>query len=277
MDGLTGLARWVVELLLALFRRLRRRRQPLFRQASRMLQAFDVHGVPQHQLPRLMPTALRLTLQQVATPAVLADHLLVEHLDWASETLALRRDWLDLQGEQPHREVHVYKNPWALYQWFEQRQTVREGRAASVHVLTEGAFNGPDEARGRFVVVYEEAFSEIDDKPLSRYWYLSEGARFEHRACIVDLLGILTIAEHFAMLSVGRVVPKATTRAAEAGTLGLLPLALQRGRGWRLQDWVPVQYEAANCRTETHRVYWEETREKLIGAGLKKVLSTHCN
>jgi hypothetical protein len=271
VDG--GLVRWSIESLLALFKGERHRRQPLVRQASRMLEAFDAHGVPPHQLPRLMPEALRLKPQEVTSPAVLANHLRVEHLDWASEVLALRRDWLDLEGEQPHHEVRVYKNPRALYQWFQDRQAIRGDRSGSVHVLTEGAFKNPGEARGRFIVIYEEAFAEIDDKSLSRYWYLSGGCFFEHPPCVIDLLGILTIAEHFALWAVGHVVSASSTHAAETGALGLLPRALTRSRGWQPQDWVPMQYATANCKTHAHRVYWDQTRERLISQGLEKVLT----
>jgi hypothetical protein len=220
-----------------------------------------------------MPELVRVKPQDVTSPEVLASHLRLDHLDWASEALAIRRDWLDLEGEQPHHEVHVYKNPKALYQWFQERRAIRGERFGSVHVLTEGVFTDPGAARGRFVVIYEEAFAEIDDKSISRYWYLSKGAHFEHPPCVIDLLGILTIAEHFHLLPVGHVVSAAVTAAAEAGTLGLIPLVLKRRLGWRPQDWVPVQYATASCKTQAHRAYWEQTRQKLVGAGLENVLT----
>lgn len=273
MDGgLIGLIRWGIDSALALCKVHRRRRQPLSRQAARMLEAFEAHGVPPHQLPRLMPTALRLKPQQVTSPAVLADHLLIDHLDWTSDALALRRDWLDLLGDQPHRVVRIYKNPVAFYKWLEGRQ---DGEVCSgrILVLTEYAFENFDDAHGRFVVVYEERFAEIDDRSLCRYWYLSEGAHFEHRPCVVDLLGILTIAEHFVIPSTGRVVSSGATLAAENGTLGLVPRSLNGAGGWRTQDWVPVGYLTENCATDVHRSYWDATREELINAGLEKVLN----
>lgn len=271
MDG--GLVRWTLDALVSLFKGQHIRRQPLFRQADRLLEAVRAHGVPPHQLPRLMPETIRVRPQDVTSPKVFSDHLRLEHLDWASEALAIRRDWLDLECEQPHHEVRFYKNPRALYQWFKERSAVRGERFGSIHVLTEGAFADPGIARGRFVVIYEEAFAEIGDKSLSRYWYLSAGAHFEHPPCVIDLLCILTIAEHFVLLSAGHVVPEKVTTAAEAGTLGLIPLVLERTRGWRAQDWVPVQYAAANCRTKAHRAYWEEARQKLIEDGLHNVIT----
>lgn len=271
MDG--GLIRWALESLVALLKGQRSQRQPLFRQAERLLEAFRAHGVPPHQLPRLMPEAIRLRPQDVTSPETLAGHLRLEHLDWANTTLAVRRDWLDLESDQPHQVVHIYKQPDMLYRWLQGRASVRSDRFGSIHVVTEAPFEEPSVAHGRFVVIYEEGFAEIDDKSLSRYWYLSEGSHFEHPPCVIDLLGILTIAEHFCLLPVGHVVGDATLLAAESGSLGLLPPILKRSRGWRPHDWVPVQYNTTNCRTHAHRALWEKTREKLLTHNLGQVLT----
>lgn len=271
MDG--GLIRWIVESLVALFKGQRSRRKPLFLQAERLLKAFQAHDVPSHQLPRLMPEAIRLRPQDVTSPETLAGHLRLEHLDWTNEILAVRRDWLDLESDQPHQVMRVYKQPEMLCRWLEGRASVRNDRFGSIHVLTEAPFEEPGVALGRFVVVYEEGFAEIDDMSLSRYWYLSEGAHFEHPPCVVDLLGIMTIAEHFSLTLFAHVVSAATLLAAESGTLGLLPPILKRSKGWRPQDWVPVRYASANCRTHAHRMLWEETREKLLTHNLGKVLT----
>lgn len=271
MDG--GLIRWALESLVALLKGARGRRQPLFRQADRLLKAFEAHGVPPHQLPRLMPQPIQFEPQHVTSSVALINHLRFEHLDWASQLLAIRRDWLDLEVDQPHHEVNVYKNPRKLYKWLEERAAIRSGRMASIHVLTEDAFDDPSVAHGRFVLIYEEAFAEMEDKSLSRYWYLSVGSHFEHPSCVIDLLGILTIAEHFILLPCGHAVPAAVTSAAEAGKLGLIPLVLKGGKRWHPQDWVPVQYLSANCKTQAHRDYWEQTREKLTSEGLRQVLN----
>ncbi len=270
MDG--GLIRWGVESLFGVFKGRRNRQVPLYRQAQRLLDAFQAHGVPPHQLPRLMPEAIRLKPQDVTSSDALTGQLQIAHLDWASETLALRRDWFDLETGQPHQEVRAYKQPAMLHDWLEAREEIRGGRFGSIHVLTEAPFKDPGAAHGRFLVVYAEDFAEIDDKSLCRYWYLSNGSHFEHPACVIDLLGILTIAEHFSLTSFARAVSSATLLAAEGGKLGLLPLELTNGEGWRIQDWVPVQYQSANCLSETHAAYWEKAKENLMTHSLGRVL-----
>lgn len=264
--------RWGIESLISLLKGQRRRREPLFQQAARFLEAFEAHDVSRVQLPRLLRESIRLTPQQATSVETLANHLRVEHLDWAAETLALRRDWFDLQCEQPHQVVRVYKCPGVLYRWLSERTQIRGDRHGSIHVLAEEAFEDPARAAGRFVVIYEEGFAELDDKQLSRYWYLSEGAHFEHPACVIDLLGILTVAEHFILIPKGHVVSSAVLGAAEAGTLGLIPRALMGRGGWHPQDWVPIRYDAANCRSDGHRALWEETQSRLQSDGLDSVL-----
>lgn len=90
VDG--GLIRWILESLLSALKGQRRRGQPLFRQAERLLGAFEAHGVPPHQLPRLMPESIRSMPRETASIEALASHPRIEHLDWASGELALRRD-----------------------------------------------------------------------------------------------------------------------------------------------------------------------------------------
>jgi len=220
-----------------------------------------------------MPEEIRLIPQQLTSPETLADNLQIEHLDWASDILAVRRDWLDLESDQPHQVMHIYKQPDMLYRWLKERAAVRSDRFGSVHVLTEAAFEDPGGAHGRFVVIYGEGFADIDDKSLSRYWFLSEGSHFEHEPCVIDLLGILTIAEHFGLFPIGHVVSATTLMAAEKGSLGLLPPILRRSKGWHPHDWVPVQYETANCRTAAHRGLWEATRQTLLIHDLNHVLT----
>jgi hypothetical protein len=220
-----------------------------------------------------MPEAIRLRPQDVSSSETLASQLQPVQLDWASDILAVRREWLDLEGDQPHQVVRSYRQPNMLYQWLEGRAVVRGDRFGSIHVLTEERFKEPGVAHGRFVVIYEECFAEIGDKLLSRYWYLSEGYRFEHSPCMVDLLSILTIAEHFRLLAVGHVVGSATLVAAERGSLGLLPPELERTKRWHPQNWVPVRYDAVNCTTAAHRGLWGLTRESLLVHNLDQVLS----
>lgn len=117
MDG--GLIRWGVESVLGAFKGRRNRQRPLYRQAQRLLEAFQAHGVPPHQLPRLMPDAIRLKPQDVASSEALTGQLQIAHLDWASVTLALRRDWFDLETDQPHQEVRAYKQPAMLHDWLD--------------------------------------------------------------------------------------------------------------------------------------------------------------
>ena len=271
MDG--GLTRWALESMLTLLKGKRSQRQPLNRQAARLLDAFTAHGVPPHQLPRLMPEAIRLKPQDLVKPEALAAQLRLEHLDWTHEILALRRDWLDLESEQPHQEVHAYKRPDVFYRWLLERAAVRAGLFGAMHVLTDSPFAEPGVASGRFVAIYEECFAQLDDKALSRFWYLSNGMNFEHTPCTVDLLGMLTIAEDCHLTLSAHTVSAATLHAAESGKLGLLPPILAHAKRWHIQDWVPIRYETQNCHTETHRALWEATREKLISHGLSQLLA----
>lgn len=268
----TALVRWIADIAKGSLLGWRSRQRPNFRQAHRLLAAFNQHGIPPQQLPRLMPESLRLTPQEVGSLSMLADRLRMEHLDWASETLALRRDWFDLETEDPHQAVHAYKSPRHLYEWLAERGQESPRGFRAIHVLTEGVFHDISDARGRFAMIYEEQFGQLDDKVLSRYWHLSNGAHFEHEPCVVDLLCTMTIAEYFGSLNVGHVLPTATLAKLESGTHGLVPKLIDGRKRWQLQHWVPVRYDLANCTDAAHKHYWSRTQAELVAADLAQVL-----
>lgn len=271
--GDVGLFRWASEGLFGFVKRRRERQQPLYRQASRFIEAFEAHGVARQQVPRLMPEPIRLTLQAVATPEALAAKLQLEHLDWAGETLALQREWFDAEGGQPHQVVgSVYKRPAAQHEWLASRTLALPGWHAALHVATQGEFRDPGQAEGAFFVAYEECFEQLGNKSVSRYWYLSNGFRFSHAPCTIDLLTMLAIGECLGISAVGHVLPSQLIERAERGTLGLLPKVLSEGRHWQPREWVPTSYDSANCESDAHRQLWDEARRKLGGDGLQHLL-----
>lgn len=220
-----------------------------------------------------MPEAIRLKPQQLTSPETLASHLSVEHVDWACDALAIRREWLDFETEQPHHVIPVYKHPEMLYEWLRERANVRGNRPGCIHVFATEAFKEPGVAHGRFAIAYAESFATLDDRDLYRYWWLSQGAHFAHTPCSIDLLAILAVTEHFTLLPSGHVVSHRALCAAEKGLLGLLPLVLDRPKSWSPQDWVPVRYEMEGCKSDTHRRLWLEAGQMLRARGLERVLS----
>lgn len=271
--GDVGLFRWASEGLFGFLKRHRERQQPLHRQASRFIEAFEAHGVARQQLPRLMPEPIRLTLQAVATPEALAVNLQLEHLDWAAETLALQREWFDAEGEQAHQVVgSVYKRPAAQHEWLANRTLALRDWHSALHVATQREFRDPAQAEGVFFVAYEECFGQLGNKSVSRYWYLSNGSRFSHAPCTIDLLTMLAIGECLGISAVGHVLPSKRIERAERGTLGLLPKVLSEGRHWQPRDWVPKCYDSTNCESDAHRQLWNEARRKLDSDGLQRLL-----
>lgn len=62
--------------------------------------------------------------------------------------------------------------------------------------MTEAIFQDPGLAKGRFVVIHEEGFNEVDDKALGRDWYLSEGSHFDHVPCVIPRTSIRISCEN---------------------------------------------------------------------------------
>ena len=92
------------------FDRLRSYQDPIRMQATRFLNAFEAHGIARQQIIRLLPDEIEIPPSAFSTVDSIKNHLSPALLDWTSEYLALERNWLDLVGEKPHKNVNGYKN-----------------------------------------------------------------------------------------------------------------------------------------------------------------------
>ena len=272
MDGLVVAGKWAVELLANGFGRWQASRDPVRHQASRFLTLFEAHGVRRQQIARLLPARLQIPALAFSSPKALSEHITPSLLDWAASTFGVRRDWLDLVSEKPNEVVDVYKHPEAYVKWLEERSTFKSDRGGILHVVSEQEAQDPSQAHGGFFVVQEEFFGELGYTKLSRYHVLSVGWSFQHSPCLVNLLALMTIAEHFGISVVARLGATRMLQEAEEGNL-LIPIGLQRcGRRWHIGNWVPLQYQVENCRTQGHRQRWHETIDLLESRGLERML-----
>lgn len=278
MVDFLALSKWSMELLERLYKVWSGSKGPLHQQAVRVLDAFKAHGVSPHQIPRLLPETLELTSADLASPAALASKMSTTLVDWTAETLALRREWLELEDNDPHQRVHWYKDAKRLYAWLKQQREASPNAYASLHVFSEAAPANPDSAHGRFLLVYEQVFAELGEKPLSRYWTLSDGMYFEHESCLTDLLSALTLAEHFGVAARGHSIKATALKAAEERDLKtLLPRLLVGSRPFRLDSWIPLRYQPQNCQSARHAALFHAALQQLpsdlnlLSTSLKRV------
>lgn len=270
MEGLAA-SKWAIDLLLSGFGLWRSSRDPIHRQAQRLLDSFEAHGIRRQQIARLLPSDLDVPVQAFSTAKALSQYMSLRLLDWTASTLAVQRDWLDLVSDDPHEVVQIYKSPNRFMAWIEQQDKAVEGRFSSIRVVSEAQWRDPGEAKGRFFVVHEECFAELNNVALSRYRFLSNGWNFDHSPCLINLLAIIMIAESFGIPTFGQVGTRQIVRKAEEGTL-LLPQGLATcNRRWDVQGWVPVRYRLENCVSAVHRQRWQETLDLLERNGLEKL------
>lgn len=242
---------------------------PVRRQAARVISAFEAHDVMRQQISRLLPADFAIPAKAFSQPSALIEHISPRFLGWASDTLAVRPEWLDLDSTQAHQVIHVYKSPGSFVDWLESKGDV-QGTWPVLYVLSESAFDDPSRARGRFAVIYGEHFGDLGDKQLYRYYFLSSGWTFEHPPCVVNLIALLRIAEQFHVPVVGRIAPTSVLKKADSHTL-IIPRGLRSaGKRWPVEAWVPVRYQSSNCKSEGHCRYWHEAMKLLTLGGLER-------
>lgn len=208
---------------------LQNRANPARRQAARILQAFEAHGVERTQINRLLPADLQLTQFELSTADELKKVIKQPHINWTVDFFALNPDWLDGISERAHTRIDSYKSPGKLHAWFREpaRQADR-GFRYKLHLLTSDSASITAASSGDYAVVLEEFF-DVGDDYLSRYYHLTEGADFDHPPSVLHLMQVLALA-HFHGAIMRRSVMSAASLYKLNHCTGLIPELLSKGR-----------------------------------------------
>jgi len=217
IDLLSGGVRWW-----------RARRNPVRMQVGRLLETLDAHGVSCTEVNALIPFSLRLNAICWSSPEHLERALTQGHVDWVNEYFDLDPKWLVGRAQSPHRLILSYKVPQLLHDWFEAE--LKHGADCfCVHLITSSPSPFDQTARLPFSVVLERFF-EVGEGNLSKYYYLTAGAAFDHDPCVLHLMQIFAIAHYHKVIIRRSLVPESDLWSVSNGE-GLIPVCLSKNRG----------------------------------------------
>ncbi|CAD2266496.1 hypothetical protein B6N17_001350 [Stutzerimonas stutzeri] len=251
---------------------LQNRANPARRQAARILEAFETHGFERTQINRLLPADLQLTQFELSAADELKKVIKQPHVDWVADFLALNPDWLDGASEQAHTLVYSYKSPGELQAWFKKHAPrPDDGAIYKLHLLTSDTSAITPASSGYYAVVLEE-LSELGDAYLSRYYHLTEGARFDHYPSVLHLMQILALAHLNGAIMRRAVLPQANLRRLSL-CQGLIPQLLWKAKPHPLEAdhefW--GHFSGHSPRLVQLR---EDTEASLLRAGLHDVVES---
>lgn len=256
----TQLASWV-----------QNRINPVRKQAARILQVFEAHGIERTQINRLLPQDLRLQPFQFSNADELKKAFKQEHITWLVDYFALEPAWLEGTSDEANQQIFSYKDPSALHQWLLQHKDIAQGGCNfRLHVITADSRPISSASNGYFATILEMLFG--DDDRQSRFYHLGQGAHFDHPPCLLHLMQILAIAHHHSVIMRRAILPPAELRR----------VSLNQGL---IAQWL---YKAMPHPLEADHEFWghfsgdtpwlaqlrQETEDSLIQAGLTEVVST---
>jgi hypothetical protein len=182
----------VVDLLLNAWRWVQGRRNPAYRQAVRILQALNAHGIKQTQINSRLPEVLRMPVLKWSSADHLKEVLNQEHIEWFSSYLKFNPLWVEDGSESPHQSVRSYKEPQRFNEWLEDNRRSNRGADFKLYLITVDKFEINASSAGPFAVVLEE-FGDVE-LDVSRFYNLTEGSSFNHQPCLLHLMQLLAIA-----------------------------------------------------------------------------------
>ncbi|WP_236208224.1 hypothetical protein [Pseudomonas tohonis] len=203
------------------------RRNPVRRQAARVLATFEAHGVACTEINALLPASLRLTAYQWSNPDQLKPLLQQAHLDWINQHFAVKPDWLSGLSNGAHQQIFSYKAPAELHKWFMQHSHVTEDIEFRLYLITSDTDEIGPSSEGYYALVLEQLGD--DHATCSRFFHLTEGGHFEHYPSLIHLLQVLAIAHyHGAIFQRSQLEASALYRLSHHQ--GLIPSWLDRCR-----------------------------------------------
>lgn len=196
----------LLDLLFNAWRWIRGRRNPVYLQAVRILQALMAHGVKPTQINMRLPGSLQMAALNWSSAEHLKDVLTQQHIDWFSEYLSFDPRWVEGEAESAHQHIFSYKAPQNLHEWLVQNRPSDQGLGFKLYLITADSSAMSINSTGPFAVILEALGSE-DEPQISRYYHLTEAAVFGHRPCIHHLMEILAIAHYHRVIMQRAILP----------------------------------------------------------------------
>jgi len=203
------------------------RRNPVRRQAARVLATFEAHGVACTEINALLPASLQLTAYQWSNPDQLKLLLQQAHLDWINQHFALKPGWLSGLSGAAHQQIFSYKAPAELHQWFLQHGHIATGIEFRLYLITPDTREIGPASECYYALVLEQLGDDLS--ACSRFFHLTEGGRFGYYPSLVHLLQVQAIAYYH-----GAIFQRSQLEASALYQLshhqGLIPSWLDRCR-----------------------------------------------
>lgn len=209
------------------------RRDSFHQQAARVIAAFKAHDLAPNVAADLMEEGLIEDPSVFERPKDLKPHLR-RITPWAAELLQLDPAWFKGRASRAHKNIDDLQE-FLLSRSFDESATVRFD--IYVFKTDDSAIH---QSRGSFCVILEECFTYLDEEQLDgvyRYYYLTQGAYFEHYKWLLQLMSIAAIA-HIHTIPIRGAVMSADRLAKLDQGYGLIPDLWREklGKSWYVED-----------------------------------------
>lgn len=225
MDVLEGM-----KAIASAYQWLRDQYNPARQLSSRMLEAFEAHGIPRSRINHLLPESLRLPVIAWSD----ADHLKMViqqgHIDWLIARFELQRNWMEGNCQSANTHLFCYKQPKVFQEWLVRRFEANALSLLRLHVVISDDCDA-QQPHGDFAIVLE-VIPEDGIDYASCFYHLGEGTNFDHYPSLIHLVQVQAIAYcHGAIMWRSTLSKRALNQLS--CNVGLIPTWLGKRRSHR--------------------------------------------
>jgi hypothetical protein len=177
------------------FRRLssKSKPDPVIVVAQRFIQLFEEHGVPDQQIPRLIPS---LSLNKLRNVDTLLPFLTNKLLEETARLFHVRRDWFDGLCNVIYDTAYCYKQPERFFQEFAAMQTGDTYHPIIV-ICCMARLDRHDEREQPVGILLRSKLCEIDEKEIYRYRIFGDGWRWTYWKSRIQLKAMIRVFDKF--------------------------------------------------------------------------------
>ncbi|MFO4748444.1 hypothetical protein V5H34_17795 [Vibrio cholerae] len=200
--------------------------------STRLVRAFEAHGIHRNQIPRVIENGLTLyDVQSDENFLIKIDDKIIQE---SCSLLGIKRDWLEGASEQIYPTYDFYKNPYAFRKFLENRLAETNHRLTGVLLSPQEK----DNSNNAVLIIQETVFS-LESNSCHRY-YICNNWNFSYWKSRVYLTACVSICWKNELYVSGKTVPNKFINSIAWGlnilNFGQDGLYCINGESWHVED-----------------------------------------
>lgn len=235
---------------------------PISKQSRRLILAFECAGIKKQQIPRIIPSHIKIPMEAFGSSLKLAKHISTDLLHWAEKFLDINPNWIDGTSESRYVQFDSYKDLNGYCSLIDEQIKEHESASLILHIFAENPSDNIIESSGKFCVVLETSFYAFGEVRARKHKIISYGWSFDHIPCFVEVMCLIALCEWKGVVSRMHKVSEKNLKQLEEGEVFVSRIIRKKSGGPNPINLVPPRGSLKGL-SKKHATLWLMALERL--------------